>query len=437
MSTDSYLQPKGGEAFPDQPFDNTEGLYVGRLVGAGGAVQTATGAFPLRLWGEILFYNQPDADAFAVQRVRRVALCGSFTEHIDDDPIRVLSLVGPLGAPEIEPGHTSKAHGLQLQLHYHALSKELPPRFECKNRECRDAVFPQVEKFAATLTWTPADQPESTAVWLEVRLSADELIDEKLGVVQSVTLDPIVVPFYPNGPREDRPATHHSLSPHCPPPPVGACISTQKRILPLCFINLSRAADVEEVCQRQIDGICEVWRNKGALDLRVTVNLVEATEGQKTNFAELGEIGESMLSDLRDANNVLYASTTQIEVYVVDRFLMNRGGGVAYDCGQASAFCILEMGDPHAPLASTARTNKYLLAHELGHVLGLAHPNEAADDVAPGSPHSIMEPGNPNPNANTLFNCRIFTDRPNHLPHNCIVETTNQPDCFRPDPEIA
>jgi tetratricopeptide (TPR) repeat protein len=263
------------------------------------------------------------------------------------------------------------------------------------------------------------------------------LIDKQLGLVQGVTLEPIVVPFYPTGPREDRPVTLHSLSAHCPPPPGGACVSTWKRISRLRFINLSTAADVEAVFQRQTDGVCEVWRNKGALELEVTVNIVQTTADQKAQFAVLGELGEAMVSDLRDTNNLQYAMVKQVEVYVVDRFLVNHGGGVTYDCGQASAFCILELGDADAPLASTARTNKYLLAHELGHVLGLAHPDEEADSLVPSSPQTIMQPGNPNPNANTLFNCRIFTDRPRELPHNPIIVTTNQADCFRPDPEIA
>jgi hypothetical protein len=308
----------------------------------------------------------------------------------------------------------------------------LPPRLECKNGEYTDAVFPQLEKIAATLDWTVTDQTES-AVILEVKLSAGELIDKKLGLVQGVTLDPIVVPFYPTGPREDRPVVAHSLTSRCPPPPGGACVSTWKRILPLRFISLATAADVEAVCQRQIDGVCEVWRNKGALDLEVAAHIVETTESQKGRYAALGLFGEGELSDLRDTNDTLYATTTQVEVYIVDRFLVNHGGGVAYDCGQASAFCILELGSANAPLASTARTNKYLLAHELGHMLGLAHPDEEDEEIVASSPRSVMEPGNPNPRANTLFNCRIFTDRPGEPPHNPIVTTTNQADCFRPD----
>jgi hypothetical protein len=426
MSKDDQISGQDLKQSSERPFDNIESVYVGHIVETKGTLQTDAHIVPLTMWGEVLVYGHLEDGVFVVEHLRRIALYGSVVDPYKDDPIGVLSLVGPLNQLAMDAGYTGTTHDLQLQLHYAALSSELPPRYEEE-----DALYPQVETIAAKLSWAQVGKSELSGVSLEIKFDANDLLDRKLGIVHTVALDPIVVPFYPIQSDGDRPAQHHSFSPHCPPPPVGPCVPTLKRRLPLRFVNLSTAADAEAICQQQIDGACEIWRNKGALDLEIEAEMIETDSDQKASYSVLERSDEFSLKTLADSNNALYATTTQVEIYVIDEFVVDHGGGYTYYGGVAEAFCILEVGlNTHH--TSTARTNRNLLAHELGHVLGLAHPDGRQGSV-PSSLHSVMRPGNPNPSANTLFNCRIFTDRPGEPPHNPIVMTTNQADCFRPD----
>jgi hypothetical protein len=212
-------------------------------------------------------------------------------------------------------------------------------------------------------------------------------------------------------------------------------MTTITRNLPLKFINYSRVRtfrdqanpatpSVEGICERLIDGVCEVWRNKAALELNIQPLIEEGTLIQKQVF------GTITLLDEQDINNPApsvelapsHASTSQLAVYVIDKFDQPHGGGITYDPGVASAYCILEV--------NAASQNRLLLAHELGHVFVLDHPGSAPDrDSSAGS---IMQPADPNLPTNTLFNCRIFTGGPGIAPLNPLVTAIIPPpiDCF-------
>lgn len=99
-----------------------------------------------------------------------------------------------------------------------------------------------------------------------------------------------------------------------------------------------------------------------------------------------------------------------IEVYYVDNNLASAGGGSTLSAGNASNVVLSDFG-----------TSETLLAHELGHVLGLGHPPsnaEAGTIMQPSSSHSVA-----NPERNTIGNLAFI-----------VFPVGTDPICLTPDP---
>ncbi len=423
---------------PNAEFDQSaerirelQAQYVGQFDRVPAQVSVGSERLSVTLSGEIIAQGHFEDGHFVVERWQRLALKGRSTDEESTDgrftpgALGTLTLVGPF-YKDSQPADDVSLAVMPLLLHYEALSTELTPyptRREL-DRDTIDAVFPVVERIALKLDWSISDAT-SSAVHLSLGLSVDHLVEEHLGLIREMTVDSFPVTLLPYGSETYRPQTHHSLTPNCPPPNDGNLpkIPTFRRVLPLKFINLCAVAalsDVEKVCQAQIDGVCEVWRNKAALDIDAIAELLDGTSSEKDEFSVLSEDQEYSLRLLS------YCSTAQIEVYLIDEFVVDHGGGIAYDAGLAGAFCILQY--------NLAQENPCLLAHELGHVLGLDHPLGQQPDLLPGSPASIMEVGHPNPKRNTRHNCLVLEDQRGWRPHNPIVITTTVADFFRLDP---
>jgi len=103
-----------------------------------------------------------------------------------------------------------------------------------------------------------------------------------------------------------------------------------------------------------------------------------------------------------------------VEVFVVEQAPRSWGGGATWGSGTASAFIVTsdeQLDVPCPPpcgYGDCGDVNYYHLAHELGHVLNLDHP-DGAYGLAPSSADSVMEPSGfclDNPNAQSAKNCR-------------------------------
>ncbi len=434
-----------------RPFDDLNDLYVGHVSEIRGSIEMDGDSFIDALFGgEVLLYGHVEEGGFVVERIRRVALSGRPLEPPPDDPIGILSLSGPLIPVALEPGPAGAVDNLYLQLHYRALSLE---KARCVSE---DAVFPQVKRAIAHLHWSEVERLSESTVQIELELPAITVVDPKLGqkpgIVGSITLEPFVLTFHKvgsgsgyrelNNPAPNNPPPPDTSCPddldHCPPPDMTGpdWLETVERRLPIKFINLTKdyPGDVVALCNDQIGGVCEVWRDKAALDLTVWPNeedfsdhgpaslvcgeIDEATAAQKEACHEIPDFADeySLLSGLRASERIPPTQWGHVEIYLVDALddrpeAHRQGGGATHDCGQPTAFCILQ--------ADKAAANKYLLAHELGHVLGLNHPEGSAGapfsgpcaDLPTGSWESIMKATGsvgPNLQANTLYNCRIF-----------------------------
>ncbi len=416
--------------------DKTERLYVCPIREAGGHIQSEMGGFSRLFRGEMLFDCDQEGGYLAVTRLDRMAFYVPIAEPGEEGSgrIGVLSLTGPVRQLDLKPGPEGELNDLHLWMHYRALSLEREPLPQEQSRHYVDAIFPRLELVSVTLRWMLLGARDlGGKIVCEIKDARLIDQDDNVGLIREITLNPWTGVLIKAGTWEPFPAKHSSLESHCDRL-IGLGedpdLETVERRLPIKFINLSSLSDsaAETLCQEQMAGICEVWRNKGALDLLVWPNInpelptageiAPTTPQQK---AEFGSVDRSQETEL--PVRVGGTSPDHVEVYLVDELLDRPGGGIAHDCGQASAYCILGR--------NRAATNRYLLAHELGHVMGLSHPGEAP---CPGSPNSVLQPTGgvgPNPTTNTLHNFRIFTTERARL--NSIVATTAVRDFFHPD----
>lgn len=442
-----------------RPFDDVENLYIGHIVEAPGRLRLKSDPHQedkqpnIALSGEVLFHGKMIDGDLVMRRLRRVALYGTPFSADQAKLIGVLSLSGPLINDFPEPIRLrDQPPSVQLQLHYSVLS-----RLSDKERSPDEgpAHVPTVERIAARLEIEPVEAGETT-VQARLRLIMEGLVNERLGLVEEIALDSVPIVFHLAGTKaSDLPPM---LAEGCWPPfgGCGAGLETVTRRLGLKFVsfcNTNPPADVEAFCAAQLAGVCEVWRNKAAFLPTVqwkvgsagtprvgTPHVAEATLADRNDYCVLDE---TQVADFDPAGvlGLVYHSDSAVGVYLVDELWPGSGGGVTYNEGVSGAYIILQV--------DAANANPYLLAHELGHVLALAHP-DGAFGLVPTSWASVMQPtggAGPNPNANSLYNCRIMIENSFvlHLPGvlavdyglgvplNPLVHTTTVLDCFRPD----
>ncbi len=142
-----------------------------------------------------------------------------------------------------------------------------------------------------------------------------------------------------------------------------------------------------------------IWRKLGVtVTASSPVTIVDAQKTAGSSDAEL----LSIMQLRTGAGN---------EVFMVDNDIAHQGGAATARSGSADAQVVL----------SDHGTSNTLLAHEVGHILGLGHPPAGAD------PGTIMQPTGghsaPNPTRNTMANYRRIT-----------FPLPSVPTCLHPDP---
>lgn len=366
-------------------------LYIGHISRTKGSIEVENAPRDVLIWGEILFYGHIDQGNFRLEQVGRVALYGSMVNSIADDQIGVFSLAGP--PPDTQPDISSDGMVVTLVMDQHY--RALPARHEYD-----DATFPEVEKIVARLVSKQQGQADMTTISLEINLTTSRPIEGGLGILQSLTLPQTPFLFRRAGTESaQEKAPHNSLS-GCVSSGEESCPSDREdciRAVNLKFINITniildkddpafnqaKKDKLETDVQTQITDACDIWRDQVVLDLVVEPEIEDAPSLKRTY---------RLINGTTEADNLPYAykaslpkppPETYLEIFLVDGISYTNEGGDTRFGGKASTCCILVA----SRLDDTGF--EHLLAHELGHALGLSHPSFAPN---PGSAGSILVP---------------------------------------------
>jgi hypothetical protein len=196
---------------------------------------------------------------------------------------------------------------------------------------------------------------------------------------------------------------------------------------------------MDNLAQALIDGACRVWWLKGGIMLEPdSTSVIPDANVPATVTVDVNEsmIPSGQTTRTRDDPNA-------VEIYLVESLVGNdflsppkprRSGGVTYGCGTAGAYVILEI--------RKAKNNPYLLAHEIGHVLGIAHPSSVegqSDSCAlstnrQGSECSVMIPDRPASPRNTTKNVNLASTFPLG---NVFEKISGASRACNPDPDLG
>lgn len=390
------------EKAPSKPInqvDELRPLYLAREGRWGGLFTLDDGTTPdTDLTGEVVIEARPDGTGLSLQHIEHLAL--------RTEPVKALggrlSLIGPSQPLDWKPGPEGVAWPFLVTFYYPLLTEKLG--FACSQG---DSLYPYLETMRAKLEWRLVAVEDGKPSF-SLKLVLVEPVTTYLGKIRGFKFSIDRLAFRPlsEPPLDEKP--HRSLS-GCLPPLNPRGLHVQRRLNVHFYsldyllnrpVNPVTAADLEAIAQFQIDGACEMWCAKGGVAITPTsVVDVVVTPANYPN----GEVASGQYPNLRTGLSA--SDPDRIEIYFVGQLIddPSGGGGVTVSCGTNDAYIIMELDE--------ARRNKYLLAHELGHVLGLRHPGPLAlfqcMNYLAGSYCSLTVPGRPNSARNTANNLSV------------------------------
>jgi len=381
-------------------------LYLARIGRLPGTLALNDGTTrDVTFTGEMIVAAVPSEDGrLKINTIRRLSL---WTTEPIDELHGQLVIAGPLGqiALALDPATAGDADPFDVHLSYPLLNELEPLCTEF------DAHFPQLEALRGRMDWDSLPgQGEGRRGEVRLRLELDQLFVAADGAGLVIAL---------RAESSDQPLLFmllgaEALAVPFTTPPLAPCIGAPAAAvgtnnypryeIRLRFVSHAAPAtpqtQVEDIVRRQLAGACEVWWIKGGIKLLPAAN-VEFPVGA----------APSSLSSTQHAAPVTAADpmNSQVEVYLVDALesmepltgTVIKIGGIAYNCRTQQAYIILTLRE--------ARHNPFLLAHELGHVLGVTHPTGSGlsgtcASIPAGEGCTVMVPDSPDSSRNTQFN---------------------------------
>ena len=452
--------------------EDLQGLWVGQSSIDDSTATIETGesetgkptTWSVRKSGEIMLRGHSEGGRFVLQEVLRIAFAGVVVGPVgafEDDiknPFGKITIVGPL--PETTSGFkpvisqddmSGKVTNLWLQVHYLQLSLDDIERgayYRAKETEIR---IPPTVRMKGDMTWNQVSIDEkSVRLSINFTFTDDTAFNDAQGIknlVNTITLDKeLEMEFFsvesalPDDSLDEftEDGKVYRLC-HRPNAPCSAGANEMLiRRIPIRFVCIFNATEAEKaelavLCTEQIDGICEVWRGQAVLSAKVRIDVTPMVV-----FAGRLLSTENFADSQSNWNTLINLPAAEdpdvIDIFIVRRVSHNGAAipGVSYDLTVVSAGVVLSLAALRNP------AHKYLLAHELGHCLGLEHPGQVTTvggtPLPEGSPNSVMQIINGHaPLENTADNCVIFGDSYHGLLNPLArVVIPLRKDCLRP-----
>jgi len=359
----------------------------------------------ITLSGEILVAGRQTEDKLlSVEGIRRVSVWTEAVKELGG----ITSLAGPENEIKLVAGPAGAIDPFDVLLYYPLLGDREPGCVES------DAVYPQIETMRGRLVWEPEQPDDRGEPRMRVTLIIDNLIDKQIGAVQALTFGPLALVFQRVQAQPFVAKKANSLIACNTPAPPGA--GSVIRELGVRFVSLISPipATLEQLAQEQIDSACKVWWAKCGLKI-VPTSLTPGPTIDLANAASLNNYPTGKIAAGQETAVPADAGTdpSSVNIYLADELTGNLAtqttrdsGGITHKCRTSQAFIILDI--------HKAAANKYLLAHELGHVVGLRHPGPpdpkhecTGAGITEGSFCSVMVPDSPNSIRNTALNLGV------------------------------
>jgi hypothetical protein len=383
--------------------ESGENLYLARLQEVKAEIIFNDAPLDLLLDGEFLFEGH-------IQNKGDLTFTGLRYISLWSRPLKELEgLVAFAGPPDEVVFGDGEIKALDLRAHYPLLDKLKPACVES------DAVHPVLEMLRGRLSWKMIPSEDET---LAVNLTL--VLDQPIGDYQalgSLKLD-ATLPVQLLVSETVAPPSHHSLAPCGSLPDTAPSVPYPQRALHVRFICPQpfpageNQTTIDDLAQKMIAGACEVWWLKGGIKIEPDSSHVIQDSNLNTTVTvgDEANIPSQVTSAVNNALEVYFVETLQGDDFSTPP-QPRRGGGVTYNCGGSTAYMILEI--------RKARNNPFLLAHEIGHVLGVAHPASVEGQDACGLPParqgsscSVMVPDRPTSPRNTVCNIGIASTFP-------------------------
>jgi hypothetical protein len=352
--------------------------------------------------GEMLVVQSTDeSGAPVIEAIQRFTMWSQPVEEFGG----VLSLAGLVNELKVSPASQGEVNPFDMNIYFPPLGQLEPVYVES------DAEFVLLEKMRGQLSWTMVSSDTPNSFFLRIILELNEIVGKPPPVdnFPQQIIFKANLEFFRLEKSGKRAIQHRSLSACSDSAPAASGTEHDTLNLKLRFVNLSadsaeEASLLEPFVDDWVNGSCEVWWQKAGVRIDpvfVGTDGTSIVDQSNAGYSDLNYAAESDLPTVYTATDV-----NAVEIYLVhklngDTDNPRTGGGVSKKCGGNDAYVILEI--------EKAKNNRYLLAHELGHVLGLRHPNDSAPpapDISyvEGSGSSIMTPNSPNSSRNTANN---------------------------------
>jgi hypothetical protein len=400
------------------PTDNaSKQFYLARFEKVPGKLLLDSGAEPdITLVGEFMIAGRPSGDGLLiVDEILRLSLGSDPVKELDG----VLSFAGPANEIKFEPGIAGVIEPFDMRLYYPFLGKLEPACAE------EDAEYPQLATLEGQLKWEPEGPSENQRPRARITIKLEKVIEPDLNTIQTITLEDLLITFEPIEEKPLQGTRANSLAPCSPgdaPTAANGVLLTVPgfalRDLKVRFVRLFDPIPalpgnmtLHDTVQELINGACEVWWYKGGV--RIVPTSLSTPLSPEVDVAAPNAIypgGKIAPLDETNIRNAAGFDFNSVNVYLATELLGDpthprEGGGMTYGCGTSGAFILLDI--------RKAATNRYLLAHELGHVLGIRHPGDPGklgdscrdpNKTVEGSFCSVMVPDSPNSSRNTAKN---------------------------------